>query len=277
MAETLKTVISGRHNLPGYYFLIINFIFIIDKSIQYNVENFVLLGFVTWSVLSAHSGHRKHGKFSRKVGVFDRYVVGHFKYRRGKIPDCLDPCRNKFVGNDLRLTFGDGNYADSNVVVVAKFAQRAWRNNLATAMQRLVLDVNRAHDVYAELRKAVVVQQGFAEVSDAYQHRTYGRVNVEGCFEMGNKFRAHVPDLGFACTAYHLQILANLHFAEVQRLGNGCGRNVFRLGHIFDKVKVIGQSVEHRNRDFVGSVHLQNSFVCKCVCEYCRLRLQPPW
>ena len=47
MAKTLKTVISGQHNLPGYYFLIINFIFIIDKSIQYNVENFVLLVFVT--------------------------------------------------------------------------------------------------------------------------------------------------------------------------------------------------------------------------------------
>ena len=111
----------------------------------------------------------------------------------------------------------------------------------------LGIGIEGRQNIQTVLVKALIAHKGLTQLTRADKHRVGGVVVAQELLDVIDQSLPLVADLGTAAVGDHGQILAHLHLAHVQGVGQRRGGNIGRrsLGHVLQICQISGQSLEH--------------------------------
>ena len=167
----------------------------------------------------------------------------------GKVPDGLDTAGNKHIRHSLGAFRRHGDDAHEDLMGPAELGQlRHIVNRLAlVGLFHFGPGIERRQDVQAVFVEALIGHQGLAQLTGADKDRVGGIVIAQELLDIIDQRLPEVADLGAAAVGDHCQILAHLHLAHAQGIGQGGGGNMGRriLRHTLQIGQISRQALQN--------------------------------
>ena len=178
----------------------------------------------------------------------------------GEIPDGLYTSGDEHIRNPLGSGGGDGDDAHQDLVELAVVLQ------LGDGVHRLAVlclfdgggDIEGSLDVQTVSLEAGIGHQGQTQLARANEHRIGGVVVAQKLLDVVDQRLPLVADLGAAAVGNDGQILAHLHLAHVQSVGQSRGGDIGRgcIRQTLQVSQVAGEPLQHRFGNFHITFHI---------------------
>ena len=189
-----------------------------------------------------------------QVLVLDQNVIGNVQMHRGEIPDGLHTAGDQAVADILGAVRRNGNDADADLIALAEGLQPCHGIDGLPLLRQFPggLKVKACHHIQSGLIKAVIIQQRTAQLPGAHNDGTGFRGEVQVFLNIQNQLLPAASGPAPSRMGDLRQILAHLHLAHTQGIGQGgsgnMGGGIFR--HALQVAQIAGQTLQHRLGNF---------------------------